>query len=356
MHSQWLKRGWTAAGALVAAALLASLPTTAVARVAAVADAGSAVVRPAHFDTLSAPSTAAATVSPPPAPVEAPSVPPPAPAVAIERTSTPVASRDAVARPPVERSAAAGAGTWAFIVGIDDYPGDRHDLSAAVADAKEVQEAMLLLGTPPQQILTLNDSYASAEAIRSGLDWLTANAGPDAIAVFFYAGHVTKERSETEALVGADGRRILDREVAHRLARMAARRAWLAIAACYGGGFTELMAPGRVLTGAAPANAPAYENNQLGRSYMVEYMVRQAIVEGRAAESVQAAFAYATAALARDYPERQPVQFDASDGPLDLRAQREEAPPPDAGSPPPTTTPPTTTPPPPSCSGLFCRD
>ncbi|MBW3669948.1 MAG: hypothetical protein KY443_12135, partial [Actinobacteria bacterium] len=88
---------------------------------------------------------------------------------------------------------------------------------------------------------------------------------------------------------------------------------------CYGGGFTEALAPGRVLTGAAGANERAYENSGFGRSYMVEYMIRQGIIEGRAPDSVQSAFAYARDQLRRDFPDRLPVQIDKGSGPLDLR-------------------------------------
>jgi hypothetical protein len=207
-------------------------------------------------------------------------------------------------------------------------------------------------------VLTLLDGAATGAAIRGGLDWLTANAGPDAVAVFFYAGHALKQRPGSEALVGADGDRIADVELGARLAPLTARRAWIAIAGCYGGGFTEALAPGRILTGAAPADGLAYENSAFSRSYLVEYMVHQAMVEGRAAESVQAAFAYATDALARDYPDREPVQIDDSGGPLDLRPQSNPPPAPSPPAPPPadgggTAPPPTTPPPPPPESGCW---
>jgi hypothetical protein len=260
-------------------------------------------------------------------------------------------------RAPVVPSAATGTGTWAFIVGINDYAGTDHDLFAAVNDAAEVQKAVLQLGAPADQVRTVFDGAASADAIRSGIDWLTANAGPDSVAVFFYAGHAVKIGPSTEALVGSDMGEIRDTELADRLATLAARKAWIGIAGCYGGGFTEVLAPGRILTGAAPANGLAYENSRFARSYMVEYMVHQAIVEGRASDSVQAAFAYASNAIARDYPDRVPVEFDQSAGPLDLRPPPAPAPPPPPQSssttPPPGqgggSTPPTTTPPRQNC-------
>jgi hypothetical protein len=88
---------------------------------------------------------------------------------------------------------------------------------------------------------------------------------------------------------------------------------------------------------------------------MVEYMVHRAIVEGRAAQSVQAAFAYASDAIARDYPGRQPVQVDQSGGPMDLHAPAEKpAPPPAPPASAPSSPPPSAPPPKQSCFVGLC--
>jgi hypothetical protein len=317
------------------------------------AAAASDVVGDAGFDSLVMPRLPVAAAAPGPTPVLEPIAaplsfdgPPPAP----------VAPPTVLTAPP---SGGAGTGTWAVVIGVDDYPGSRYDLRAARNDALAVQDALARLGTPPEQVLALHDGQAGADVIRAAAGWLADNAGPDAVAVFFFAGHVRKLGPGAEALVAADGREVRDHELARLLAPMPARSAWIAIAGCYGGGFTEVMAAGRVLTGAAPADQMAYENTALPRSYMVEYMVQQAIVEGRAADTVQTAFAYARDALARDYPGRQPVQVDATDGALSLgrrapaSAPAEPGPPPPPQSPPPT--PPTTEPPPRDCFlGVVC--
>jgi hypothetical protein len=293
---------------------------------------------------IAAPDLAAAV------PTESPVAPPPPPSARpgrARRTALPPALTASV-------PASGTGGTWAVVIGIDDYPGNDHDLHAAVNDANDVEQAMFMMGAPGDHVLTLRNGEATSAAIRASIGWLAANAGPDAIGVFFYAGHVRKLDHDTEAMVAADGEDVSDVQLADGLSHMAARRAWIAIAACYGGGFTEVLAPGRVLTGAAPADQVAYENTALNRSYMVEYMVHQAMLEGMAAPNVQAAFAYATAAIGRDYPGRQPVEYDASDGTLDLRSSQSPPPPP---SPPPTQggggTPPTTAPPRQSC-WVFC--
>jgi hypothetical protein len=109
---------------------------------------------------------------------------------------------------------------------------------------------------------------------------------------------------------------------------------WIGIAACYGGGFDDALAPGRVLTAAAGKNDLAYENSALGHSYLVEYMVRRAMLQGKAAGSVQEAFAWARAQIAHDYPNRQPVEIDRSRGPMILGRSVTPAPQPSPQPPP----------------------
>ena len=243
-------------------------------------------------------------IAPPPPVFDAPPPPPPPPPPALVAPVQP---------------AAPTTGTWAVIVGINDYPGSRSDLRSAVNDADTVDAALAGLGVPVDNRLVLRNGQASADRIRQAVDWLVSRAGPDAAGVFFYAGHVRKTGATSEALVGADGTLLSDRELGERLSHLRARRAWVAIAACYGAGFTEVLAPGRVLTGAAAADALAYETSALNRSYMVEFMVQRAIIERRAPDSVQSAFAFAVTELTRTYPGRQPVQIDTGLGPLDLR-------------------------------------
>jgi hypothetical protein len=211
----------------------------------------------------------------------------------------------------------AGPGTWAVIVGINDYPGSGHDLLASVNDARDVDAALARLGVPADHRVLLLDGAASSCGIRTALDWLVARATPDSTAVFFYAGHARKPGNRV--IVAADGSLISDAELGDSLGRLQARRAWVAMATCYGAGFTQMLAPGRILTGAAGADDLAYEAVGADRSFMVEYMVHRAILEGAAPSSVEAAYAYARNALQVDDPARVPVQIDQTPGELDLR-------------------------------------
>jgi hypothetical protein len=239
---------------------------------------------------------------------------------------------------PPRRTAYAGGpkdgGVWAVIVGIDDYPGGDADLKAAIADARDVDSALAAYGVPANRRMLLLDGQATGDNIRGALAWMAARASAESTAVFFYSGHVRQVAGDPdrdgevidEALVGADGDNVFDGQVADLLRESDARATWLGIAACYGAGFDDAMAAGRILTAAAGENDVAYENSSLGHSYMVEYMVRRAMLQGRAAGSVQEAFGWARAQIARDYPNRQPAMLDRSRGPMVLG--RAAAPPP----------------------------
>lgn len=203
-------------------------------------------------------------------------------------------------------------GTWAVVIGINNYPGSGHDLRAAVADADATDHALQQAGVPADHRLVLRNGQATASAITTATEWLVAHASKDATAVFFYAGHARYVSASTQVIVGADGRTVSDAALADHLRGLRARRTWITIAACYGGGFTELLAPGRVLTAAAPAGKVAYETSALNHSYLVEYMIQRGMIEGQGGATVQSAFSYAKAAIARDYPNRQPVEFESS--------------------------------------------
>lgn len=254
--------------------------------------------------------------------IEAPTVfdAPPAPAAA-----PPMALRSSTAK---------AAGTWAVVVGINDYPGSRSDLKVAVADAVEVDRALAGYGVAAERRLVLRDTQATAAVIKDSLRWLVDHAAADATVVFFYAGHVRKVGTGREAIVAADGRLVHDTAVAEVLRPLEARSAWITIAACYGGGFTEVLAPGRVLTAAADANHLAYENPAIGLSYLAEYMIRQAMVDGHAAASVEQSFAWASDRLRAEHPDRVPVQYDQFDGDLELGTVPAPAPAPAASDPP----------------------
>jgi hypothetical protein len=208
---------------------------------------------------------------------------------------------------------------WALIVGIDDYPGTAHDLTAAEADASDADAALAQFGVPAEQRLVLSGPAASAAGIRAGLEWLVDNAGPEATAVVYLAGHVRRPAPGRHVFRAADGALVSDREMAETLDRLQAPRLWLAVAGCYGAGFDEVIdRPGRILSGASGEDEIAYENLHLGRSYLGEFMVRRAML-GIGISSVRTAFEAATAGLRQEFPHRMPVLVDGG-GDIELRA------------------------------------
>lgn len=237
-------------------------------------------------------------------------------------------------------------GTWAVVIGVNDYPGTQDDLGSAVNDANDVAQALSGFGVDNDHMVVLRDGQVTNHTLLDSVNWLAANAGPNAVAVFFYAGHVRKTANGNEEIVTSNGSSVSDGQLASALSRVQANRSWVGIAACYGGGFTEVLRPGRVLTAAAGANSLAYENADIGRSYMVEYMVRRAMIQNRASATVQTAFNYAVDQISHDRPGREPVEFDNGNGALDLRAPHAapaaSAPPEDEQQP---STPPTSEPP-----------
>lgn len=205
-------------------------------------------------------------------------------------------------------------GTWAVIVGINDYPGGGHDLRSAVNDASDTVAMLDAMGVPAERRVVLTDRAASRAAILASISWLADHAARDAKVLFFYAGHA-RNKGGQQLIVGSDGATISDVELAAAFDRVVADRVWFVMAACYSAGFDEMVRPGRILTAASGAHELAYENLGFGRSYLVEYMIRRTLTPGRAG-TIEAAFSVAEAELRRDYPNRVPVQIDAHDGEL----------------------------------------
>ncbi|MGH9039935.1 MAG: caspase family protein [Acidimicrobiia bacterium] len=269
-------------------------------------------------------------------------------AAAATTTATSAVDRPIVAPPSISRPGKAAkapkvlqptpgpkdGGVWSLVVGIDDYPGEEADLSAGKADAREVDAALAAYGVPGQHRIVLLDEKATADNIRAGLAWVAGRANSEATVVFFYSGHVRQVTGDAdrdgeaidEAIVAADGEAVYDGEVAGIFRNLEARSVWLGIAGCYGGGFDDAVAPGRVLTAAATETDLAYENSALGHSYLVEYMVRRAMLQGRAAGSVQESFSWAQAQIAKDYPNRQPVMVDKARSPMVLGSRNQPQP------------------------------
>ena len=170
----------------------------------------------------------------------------PAPARFQGEAPRPVAPPAALNEGSYSSQGARQGGTWAVVIGINDYPGGGDDLNSAVNDADDVVQAMRGLGVSKDRLLVLRDGQATRGTLLQAVSWLAAHAAPDAVAGFFYAGHVRKTPYGNEEIVTSDGTSVSDGELAHALGRVPASRSWVAIAACYGAGFDEVLRPGRV--------------------------------------------------------------------------------------------------------------
>jgi hypothetical protein len=317
------------------------------------------------------------TVAPPPPPLrQEHAIQPPADAATPVLTAPDVvASSTYHDRIPIPRAPTTDAARNVFglIIGINDYPGTASDLQGAVNDAEDMSDVLAMYGVPDANVRTLLDGDAGTAEINDALQWIVGATKPDSTVVIFYAGHVRKLSDQTEAIIAADDGVLPDYYLAKELEPLPAHNVWIVMAACYGGGFTELMAPGRVLTAAADANSLAYENDSFGRSYLDEYLIHQGLLEKRASgPTAQQAFNYAQAALERDYPDRTLTEFDQATEAISLDGVHRDPPPttsdgsgdpsatalpvPSPGDPPPS--PPSGPPsPPPPCRnllGLFC--
>jgi hypothetical protein len=209
--------------------------------------------------------------------------------------------------------------TLAVVIAVDDYPGTDSDLRASVADGRDAAQALYSLGAAPADVLTLYDGQADGETVVRALRWLAAEAGPTDTAVLFVAGHARELGGPTEAFLAADGALVTDEIIAGELASMRAARAWLVFATCYGGGFDDALAPGRVLTAAAGPAALAYESLDFGRSFLGEFVFRRGLLGGQAGSTtVEGVVAWAQAGLIAEHPDRR--LWTAGDGTLiDLR-------------------------------------
>ncbi|MEY2447953.1 MAG: metacaspase [Acidimicrobiaceae bacterium] len=276
---------------------------------------------------------------------------------------SPFRDRAPVVRAPTTEAASH---VYGLIIGINDYPGDTSDLHGAVPDAEDMSDVLAMNGVPAPNVRTLLDAAASTTSINDALQWLVSTTRIDSTVVLFYAGHVRKISDQTEAIVAADGGVLPDSYLAKQTEGLPAHNVWIVMATCYGGGFTELMAPGRILTAAADANNLAYENDSFGRSYLDEYLIHQALLQGRSeGPTAQQAFAYAQAGLQRDYPDRALTEFDQSTEAISLDGVHRDtpAPPPEApegppgGGPVPPVVPPTPPSSPPTapspCQNIF---
>lgn len=206
---------------------------------------------------------------------------------------------------------------WALLIGIDRASG-APPLQGAVGDVRLLERALLAYGFDPGRITVLTDAQASRDAVLASIRRFAARVPPDAKAVFAFAGHTRRHGGEN-SIVAADGRTIAAGTLAAALGRIRSPL-WVALPTCYAAGFSRsgIVGPDRVATFASSADARAYESVRLGHSFLFEYLVAQAMLDGRASGSVEEAFGYAERHLQRDHPRWVPLLDDRHPGEFTL--------------------------------------
>jgi len=197
------------------------------------------------------------------------------------------------------------ADSWVLTIGADDYTA-APSLQVAEADATAIDQHLGAAGIPDGRRMRLLGQDATARNIEAAIAWLADRADPGDSAVLFIAGHATSNGT-TQTLHTTDGQRLDDTELAELLAPVEADL-WIILATCHGGGFTELLTPNRTLTAAAPAGELAYENLDLGYSYLVEYLFNRNLRHDPHDIDVTDLFTRGTADLTQDHPDRLPTQ------------------------------------------------
>ncbi len=160
---------------------------------------------------------------------------------------------------PVPSPGGSGGRVYGLFVGISDYPAGVGDLPECANDAIKLAEALRthgLLDARHQVVLT--DAQATRANVRSALQRLSGQMGPDDVFVFFYSGHGgqaqrgassdPREVDRTdEFLVLHDGQ-LMDDELSRLFQPVQAGIAVAAIDACNSGGFAKdlITRPGRV--------------------------------------------------------------------------------------------------------------
>ena len=74
-----------------------------------------------------------------------------------------------------------------------------------------------MLGVDADHMLVLRDGQVTSRTLLDSVSWLAAHAAPDAVAGFFYAGHVRKTNGGNEEIVTSDGSAVTDAQLANAL-------------------------------------------------------------------------------------------------------------------------------------------
>lgn len=169
----------------------------------------------------------------------------------------------AVARPTGDRPTSTagtddgGSHVYGLFAGISDYPGAENDLEDCANDAIKLAEAFRRSGLlAPERQIVLTDGEVTVDAIRSAMQRMARDIGPDDVFVFFYSGHGAQQENSRdvreidgidEQLYLHDGP-LVDDELGELFDRLRSQVSVIALDSCFSGGFAKdvITRPGRV--------------------------------------------------------------------------------------------------------------
>ncbi|MFO0692725.1 MAG: caspase family protein [Polyangiales bacterium] len=150
-----------------------------------------------------------------------------------------------------------GSHVYGLFAGISDYPGSENDLEDCANDAIKLAEAFRRSGlNSAERQIVLTDGQVTVDAIRSAMQRMARDLGPDDVFVFFYSGHGAQQENSRdvreidgidEQLYLYDGP-LVDDELGQLFDRLRSQVSVVALDSCFSGGFAKdvITRPGRV--------------------------------------------------------------------------------------------------------------
>lgn len=147
--------------------------------------------------------------------------------------------------PPALPQSTAAAARIAVLIGINDYPGVRNDLSAPVHDVDAMRTLLMEgAGFDETGIVTVKDQHATRDNVVDILQRLRGSVPAEATVILYFSGHGLQLSPEwgqesdprDEALYLADGSYLVDHDLRSLADCIGAKAVTIIVDACYSGG------------------------------------------------------------------------------------------------------------------------
>ncbi len=167
----------------------------------------------------------------------------------------------------VDFTASPGAGDgvvryWAVLVGVANYPGTKNDLKYADDDAVDMRDTLIAGGA--WRTMTLLNSQATLDAIRTMVTWMFKRADADDVCLFYFSGHGTtvadqppldESDGKDEALYPYGGGYLTDDTFAQWMAACPTTKYAVILDACFSGGQVKSVAAEALYGATCPREA-----------------------------------------------------------------------------------------------------